>query len=65
VQEARVEFGSAVRRSRDSPATAARALVWVGILGLPAGVRERSSRLLVALSRALDAARRTTRPVAS
>jgi glycosyltransferase involved in cell wall biosynthesis len=65
LEEARLEFRRALGCLRADPATAARALVWLGILGLPRGLRERSGRILVGLSRSIDAVRGTRRPVSS
>ena len=54
IDEARDEFRAALRHGRDAPATAARALAWLAILGLPAGLRDASGAVLVAVSRGLD-----------
>jgi glycosyltransferase involved in cell wall biosynthesis len=59
VGEARTAFRAALRER-----FSLRALIWVGLLSLPAAVRGRSSAALVGLSRSL-AARRTARHAAS
>jgi glycosyltransferase involved in cell wall biosynthesis len=54
-REARRAFRRSLRLAARNPARAdARALMWVAILSLPAGARERSGRALTGASRALD-----------
>ena len=63
--EARGEFRSAAARLRDEPGTGLRALVWLALLALPERARLRAGSLLVGVSRSIDAARGTSRPVSS
>jgi hypothetical protein len=54
-REARRIFREALRHARgETPTANARALLWVIILSLPAGTRERVGRISVACSRAID-----------
>jgi hypothetical protein len=53
--EARRAFGRALQYARGTTVSMnARALVWLGVLCLPAGPRERAGRALVAASRRID-----------
>jgi hypothetical protein len=62
--EARQAFRRSLRYGRGSASPAnARALTWVAILGLPAGVRERASRTLTGVSRTIDGLRGGRDPV--
>ncbi len=58
-QEAREAFARLLRYGRRevTGGATARALVWLAILGLPAGVRERVGRMLTSTSRAIDGLR--------
>jgi glycosyltransferase involved in cell wall biosynthesis len=63
-QEARRAFRDALRyRSGNRASANARALAWIVILGLPTGARDRISRILVRVSRALDGVRGGRSPV--
>jgi glycosyltransferase involved in cell wall biosynthesis len=58
-REARQAFARSLRHGRGQIAfgAAARALVWIAILSLPASVREQAGRMLTGFSRAIDGLR--------
>lgn len=56
-REARRAFAASLRRRGGGYGASARALVWIAILGMPTGLRERAGRRLTGLSRALDGLR--------